>query len=92
MATLKRSVSVDADVLKELSAERRSNLSAAVSEGLHLLAALDAQQEAVDLFEAEHESIDANELKPYLMAVIRAQAASVALRRPPRTRRRIRTH
>lgn len=91
MATLKRSVTVDAEVLEKLSAARRSNLSAAVNEGLHLLAALDAQQEAVDLFEAEHQPIEAKELEPYLRAVTRAHAASVALRRrrgkpPTRTR------
>jgi hypothetical protein len=60
MATLKRSVTVDAQVLEELSSERRANLSASVNAGLHLLAALDAQQEAVDLFEAEHGAIGAD--------------------------------
>ena len=55
MATLKRSVTVDARVLEDLNSERRANLSATVNEGLRLLAALDAQQEAVDAFESEHD-------------------------------------
>ena len=89
MATLKRSVTVDSEVLDELSTERRANLSATVNAGLHLLAALDAQQEAVDIFEAQHGEVGLDELRPYLDAVIRAQAASLTL--PRRTRAKART-
>lgn len=91
MATLKRSVTVDAEVLERLRPERRSNLSAAVNEGLQLLAALDGQQEAIDLFEAERGEIAPDELEPYLEAVVRAQATAAMLRRP-RTRSRAGTH
>ena len=74
MATVKRSVTIDSEVLAELSPERRRNLSATVNETLRLLAAFDAQQRLVDEWEAEYGAFTGEELRPYLDAAIRAQA------------------
>ena len=46
--TLKKSVTIDPDVLDALVPERRANLSATVNDGLQILAALDAQGAIVD--------------------------------------------
>src|SRR5262245_6877794 len=51
---VKKSVTIDRDVLDRLATERTRNFSATVNEGLRLLAALDAQQALVDEWEAEH--------------------------------------
>ncbi|TMD98419.1 MAG: hypothetical protein E6I76_04425 [Chloroflexi bacterium] len=75
MATVKRSVTIDPEVLAELSPERRANLSAAVNDALRLLAAFDAQQRLVDEWEAEQgRPFTPEELAPYIEAAVRAQA------------------
>ena len=70
---LKKSVSIDPKVVEALSVARRRNLSAAVNEGLRVLAALDAQQHLVDQWEAEHGPFSEEELAPHLEVVLRAQ-------------------
>jgi len=74
MATVKRSVTIDPQVLAELSPERRANLSAAVNDALRLLAALEAQQSLVAEWEAEHGPFTEEELAPYIEAAVRAQS------------------
>jgi hypothetical protein len=50
--------------------------SAAVSDSLRLLAALDAQQELVDEWEAENGQFDEADLRPFLETALRAQIES----------------
>jgi hypothetical protein len=72
-AAVKKSVTVDPDVLDRLGPERTRNFSATVNESLRLLAALDAQQALVEEWEAEHGPFDEEELRPSLEAAMRAQ-------------------
>jgi len=74
MATVKRSVTIDPEVLAELSVERRKNLSATVNDALRLLAALEAQQQLVAEWEEEHGPFTEEELAPYIQAALSAQA------------------
>jgi hypothetical protein len=71
--SLKKSVTIDPDVLDALIPERRENLSATVNDGLQLLAALDAQGALVEAWEAEHGPFSDDELRPFLEAASRAQ-------------------
>jgi hypothetical protein len=71
--TVKKSVTIEPEVLERLNADRLDNLSAAVNESLRLLAALDSQQALVDTWEAEHGPFTDEELRPYLEVAIRAQ-------------------
>ena len=72
-AAVKKSVTVDREVLDRLAPERTRNFSATVNESLRLLAALDAQQELVDEWEAEEGPFEEEELRPFLEAAMRAQ-------------------
>lgn len=75
---LKKSVTIDRDVIKALRPERTRNLSATVNEGLELLAALDAQQALVDGWEKKHGRFTDEELQPFLEAAIKAQVNNVS--------------
>lgn len=70
---IKKSVSLDPQVVAALSAARRTNLSAAVNEGLRVLAALDTQRTLVAEWEREHGAFTDRELAPYLEVVTQAQ-------------------
>ena len=70
---VKKSVTIDRDVLDRLGAERTRNFSATVNESLRLLAALDAQQALVDEWEAESGPFAEDELRPFLETAMRAQ-------------------
>jgi hypothetical protein len=72
-AAVKKSVTIDQDLLDRLGPERTRNFSATVNESLGLLAALDAQQELVDEWEAENGPFDEEELRPFLETAMRAQ-------------------
>jgi hypothetical protein len=72
-AAVKKSVTVDRELLDRLGPERTRNFSATVNEGLRLLAALDAQQALVDEWEAENGPFDEEELRPFLEVAMRAQ-------------------
>ncbi len=74
---LKKSVTIDPDVIEALLPERTRNLSATVNEGLQILAALDAQQALVDEWEQKHGRFTDELLKPFLEAVIQAQVNNV---------------
>lgn len=82
-SAVKKSVTIEPEVLERLNADRLDNLSATVNESLRLLAALDSQQALVDAWEAEHRPFTDEELRPYLEAAIQAQVDSTlrALRR-----------
>lgn len=95
---LKKSVTIDQDVIDALLPERTQNLSATVNEGLQILAALDAQQALVDEWEKKHGRFTDEELQPFLEAAIKAQVnnvmrtlrqpeAGAAIGRPARRRR-----
>lgn len=70
---VKKSVTVDRDLLDRLRPERKRNLSATVNEGLRLLAALDAQQALVDEWEGEQGPFGEEELRPLIEIALRAQ-------------------
>lgn len=70
---VKKSVTVDPELLDRLGPERTRNFSATVNESLRMLAALDAQQALVDEWEAEHGRFDESELRPFLQAAMEAQ-------------------
>jgi hypothetical protein len=72
--SVKKSVTIEPEVIERLSSDRLDNLSATVNDGLRLLAVLDAQQALVDAWEVEHGPFTEEELRPYLEAAIRAQA------------------
>ncbi len=72
-AAVKKSVTVDRDLLERLGPERTRNFSATVNESLRLLAALDAQQELVDEWEAENGPFNEEDLRPFLETAMRAQ-------------------
>ncbi len=74
---LKKSVTIDPEVIKALLPERKQNLSATVNQSLELLAAIDAQQALVDEWERKHGRFTEAELRPFLEAAIRAQVKSV---------------
>jgi hypothetical protein len=70
---IKKSVTIDPDLLNRLGPERLRNLSATVNESLRLLAALDAQQALVEEWEAEHGQFSEEDLRPFLEAAMQAQ-------------------
>lgn len=70
---VKKSVTVDRELLDRLGPERKRNLSATVNESLRLLTALDAQQALVDEWEAQNGPFDEEELRPFLETAMRAQ-------------------
>jgi hypothetical protein len=70
---VKKSVTIDRDVLDRLAAERTRNFSATVNESLRLLAALDAQQALVEEWEVENGPFSEEELRPFLETAMRAQ-------------------
>lgn len=70
---IKKSVTVDRELLDRLEPERKRNLSATVNESLRLLTALDAQQALVDEWEAQNGPFDEEELRPFLETAMRAQ-------------------
>jgi hypothetical protein len=70
---VKKSVTIDREVLDRLGPERTRNLSATVNEGLRVLAALDAQQELIDEWESDDGPFDEEELRPFLESAMRAQ-------------------
>jgi len=72
-AAVKKSVTIDRDLLDRLGIERTRNFSATVNESLRMLAALDAQQALVEEWEAEHGPFSEEELRPFLETVLRAQ-------------------
>jgi hypothetical protein len=74
---LKKSVTIDAEVIKALLPERKQNLSATVNQSLELLAALDAQAEVVADWERKHGRFTEAELRPFLEAAIQAQVKNV---------------
>jgi len=74
---VKKSVTIDPEVIKALLPKRKQNLSATVNESLELLAALDAQQELVDQWEKTHGRFTDAELRPFLQAAIQAQVKNV---------------
>jgi hypothetical protein len=80
---LKKSVTIDQDVIDALPPERTRNLSATVNEGLQIVAALDAQQALVDEWEQKHGRFTDEELEPFLAAALEAQVNNVmrAIRR-----------
>lgn len=91
---LKKSVTIDPDVLDALVPRRKANLSATVNDGLQLVAALDAQQAVVHAWEKEHGQFTEEELRPFLEAATRAQVDNVLRlmrerrsRKPPVRRR-----
>ena len=70
---VKKSVTIDRELLDRLGTERTRNFSATVNESLRLLAALDAQQALVDEWEAENGPFTEEELRPFLETAMRAQ-------------------
>jgi hypothetical protein len=75
---IKKSVTIEPDVLAALSPERLANLSATVNDGLRYMAALDEQRQMVAEWEAEGGPFTPEDLAPYLEAGIRAQALHMA--------------
>jgi hypothetical protein len=72
--TLKKSVTIDADVLSGLDPERTENLSATVNESLRLLAALDKERRLVESWEAEQgRPFSEDELRPYVELILGAE-------------------
>jgi hypothetical protein len=71
---VKKSVTIDADVLSSLAPERMENLSATVNESLKLVAALDKERRLVEAWEAEqgHPFTD-DELRPYVELILTAE-------------------
>jgi hypothetical protein len=72
-AAVKKSVTIDPELLDRLGPERTRNFSATVNESLRLLAALDAQQALVEDWKAENGPFDEEELRPFLETAMRAQ-------------------
>jgi hypothetical protein len=71
---VKKSVTIDPDVLDSLSPERRANLSATVNESLRWIAARDAQLSLVEALEAEYGPVTEQEMRPFLDIATRAIA------------------
>ena len=70
---VKKSVTIDRELLDRLGTERTRNLSATVNDSLRLLVALDAQQALVDEWEAENGPFAEEELRPFLETAMRGQ-------------------
>src|SRR5258708_17033901 len=72
--TIKKSVTIDADVLSALDPERTENLSATVNESLRLIAALDKERRLVESWEAEQgRPFTDEELRPYVELILTAE-------------------
>jgi hypothetical protein len=68
---VKKSVTIDADVLASLAPSRKANLSATVNESLRLVAGLDRERRLVEEWEAERGRPFADdELRPYLELIV----------------------
>lgn len=72
-AAVKKSVTIDPEVLDALSSERKKNLSATVNASLLYTAALDGQRQMVAEWEREDGPFTDEQLAPYLELAIRAQ-------------------
>jgi len=71
---VKKSVTIDADVLSSLAPERTENLSATVNESLRLVAALDKERRLVESWEAEQgHPFTEEELRPYVELILMAE-------------------
>ncbi|MGH7722119.1 MAG: hypothetical protein ACRENL_04695 [Candidatus Dormibacteria bacterium] len=71
---VKKSVTIDADVLASLAADRTANLSATVNESLKLVAGLDRERRLVEAWEAERgRPFTENELRPYVDVILAAE-------------------
>jgi hypothetical protein len=71
---VKKSVTIDADVLSSLAPERTQNLSATVNESLRLVAALDKERQLVESWEAEQgHPFTEEELRPYVELILMAE-------------------
>jgi post-segregation antitoxin (ccd killing protein) len=85
--TIKKSVTIDADILDSLGPDRTVNLSATVNESLRLVAALDLQRSLVESWEKEQgRAFSDEELRPYMELVLNAEArhrADLALLQQP---------
>ncbi len=77
--TIKKSVTIDADVLSALDPERTENLSATVNESLRLVAALDKERHLVESWEAEQgRPFTDEELRPYIELILTAEVRNAA--------------
>ena len=76
--SVKKTVTIEPEVLEALAPERRENLSATVNASLRYIAALDEQRRMVTDWEAEDGVFTADELAPYLEVALRAQAQHLA--------------
>jgi hypothetical protein len=71
---VKKSVTIDSDVLSSLAPERTKNLSATVNESLRLVAALDKERHLVETWEAEQgRPFTDDELQPYVELILMAE-------------------
>ena len=78
---VKKSVTIDADVLAALAPGRTENLSATVNESLRLVAALDKERHLVEAWEAEQgHPFTEDELRPYVELILMAEVRNA--RRP----------
>ena len=88
--TIKKSVSIDVDILDSLGPDRTLNLSATVNESLRLVAALDRQRSLVEAWEREQgRAFTDDELMPYTELILGAEArhrAEIALPQQPESK------
>jgi hypothetical protein len=71
---VKKSVTIDSEVLASLAPERTENLSATVNESLRLVAALDKDRRLVESWEAEQgRPFTDEELRPYIELILTAE-------------------
>jgi len=76
---IKKSVTIDPDVLSSLGPERTENLSATVNESLRLVAALDKERRLVESWEAEQgRPFTDAELRPYIELILTAEVRNAA--------------
>ena len=76
---VKKSVTIDSDVLSSLAPERTENLSATVNESLRLVAALDKERRLVESWEAEQgRPFTDEELRPYIELILTAEVRNAA--------------
>ncbi len=76
---IKKSVTIDADVLSALEPARTENLSATVNESLRLVAALDKERRLVESWEAEQgQPFTDEELRPFIELILTAEVRNAA--------------
>lgn len=76
---VKKSVTIDAEVLSALAPERTQNLSATVNESLKLVAALDKERRLVESWEAEQgRPFTDEELRPYVELILMAEVRNAS--------------